>query len=252
METQAAIAAAVAGFPLAHEAKQLIEKFLGPAFGEVGELFADRVRKYRLKNQVRTLRAAEQILAQEGLSPKAVNLKIFVPLLEAAALEEDQDMAARWAKLLATAADPRRPADIEPSFIEVLKQLSPTQAKILEVIYTHVETQDIPCEDWHRRGVNSDGLLAPIHTPETEFRIAVDNLVRLGLLSFAATFMDFLNNKDAKFQLANRELLCATFFGRAFFAACNGGTTKAETTGVTSSTAQITTTRVSVKFQQSQ
>lgn len=219
MDTQAAIATAAAAYPTVQEANGLIQKFLGPACDEAGELLADKIRVFRLKNQVRTLKDAERILEKEGLSPKAVSLKTFAPLLEAAALEDDKDMASRWANLLATAADPRRIGDIEPSFIEVLKQLTPTQARIVEEIYASIKMEQIPSDVWHVRGFRSEALRTQLSVDKDEFAIAVDNLVRLGLITFSATITS-LRNRHARFQLANRENLCATFLGNAFFAAC--------------------------------
>src|ERR1700722_1141793 len=116
---------------VADEAKGLLNKFLGPGLEEAGEMIADRVRLFRLKQQIKLFRTAEQLLAHEKLEPKAVNLKVLLPLIDAASLEEDEEMSDRWASLLASAANPANSNSLEISFVEILKQLPPLHALIL-------------------------------------------------------------------------------------------------------------------------
>jgi len=173
-----------------------------------------------LKNQIRILKRAKNILATERLEPKAVNLKTFVPLLEAGAIEEDDEMAERWASLLASAANPAGKDTVEPAFVEILRQLTPIQARILDAIYQHIEQKQIPVAEWNQRGILSDGLRQALKIESNQFQLAVDNLVRLRLIGFPAVGLDFIDNKDARFQLSNSDLLCGTHLGHAFIRAC--------------------------------
>jgi hypothetical protein len=216
------------------EAKGLFGKFLGPACEEMGSLIGEHVRVFRLKNQIRILKRAKKILTAEGLEPEAVNLKTFVPLLEAGALEEDEEMAERWASLLASAATPAGKQTVEPSFIEILRQLTPLQARILDALYQHIEKSQIPDTEWNQRGILSDGLRKVLQIEFSQFLLSLDNLVRLRLVGFPSIGLDFISNKDARFQLANNSLLCGTHLGNAFIKACR-------VCGVASDSAEVPT-----------
>lgn len=220
LDPQTTAVATKAVSAVVEEAKGLFGKFLGPACEELGALIGEHVRILRLKNQLRILRKATKILEAEGLEPKAVNLKTFVPLLEAGALEEDPDMAERWASLLASAANPNGKEIVEPSFVDILKQLSPLQAKILDAIYQHIERNQIPVEQWNQRGILSQGLQQILQIKTNQFQFAVDNLIRLRLIAFPSLGLDFIDNKEARFQLSNPDLLCGTHLGHAFIQAC--------------------------------
>lgn len=235
-QTAAVVGKVVGG--IAEEAKGLIERFLGPACKEMGETLADHVRLFRLKKQIGILRKAIEMLERVGLTPKAVSLKTFVPLLEAGALEEDDAMSDRWSALLASAADPRLATDFEPSFVEILKQLSPIQARALDVIYDQVEKERIPPAEWHQRGIVAKYLQDMLKLESSVFLLAIDNCLRLRLLAFPSIGLDFISDKDARFQLTNSSLLCPTHLGHAFVKACRGDTWRTEAFSVPSDTAK--------------
>ena len=129
-------------------------------------------------------------------------------------------MAERWASLLASAANPAGKDTVEPAFVEILRQLTPIQARILDAIYQHIEQKQIPVAEWNQRGILSDGLRQALKIESNQFQLAVDNLVRLRLIGFPAVGLDFIDNKDARFQLSNSDLLCGTHLGHAFIRAC--------------------------------
>lgn len=131
----------------AETAKNFLEKLLGPSIAELGELLADEVKFYRFKNQVRILLKAQESLRKAVVNPKKVPLKIVVPILEEGSLEEDESMSDRWASLLATAANPNSKISVQPSFPELLKELSPKEALILDKIYDLVISEHIPREE---------------------------------------------------------------------------------------------------------
>src|SRR5258708_32946363 len=91
------------------ESAQALEKeargFIGTILGEpakaLGGLLGDKVNKRRHGNLIKIVVQAKRKLAEAGVSPKEVPLKIIHPLLEAASLEEDETMQAMWANLLA-------------------------------------------------------------------------------------------------------------------------------------------------------
>src|SRR5690606_2835341 len=88
----------------ADAARGFLSKLAGPAVSEVGLLLQDKVRLYRLGNQLKMLDKSREMLRQAGIEPESVPFRTLLPLLEGAALEDDESMSARWAALLANAA----------------------------------------------------------------------------------------------------------------------------------------------------
>src|SRR4051812_21188944 len=88
-------------------------KAVAPWLVEAGEWGADLIRRRRMSTQLKTLLLAERMLSEAGIAPTAIAMKVFVPLLEHASLEDDvgeapnpeeaQAMHERWAALLANA-----------------------------------------------------------------------------------------------------------------------------------------------------
>jgi hypothetical protein len=202
------------------EAKGLLGKFLGPSADELGAALADNFRLFRVKQQIRLLRDAKQLLADEGLDPKAVNLKTLVPLLEAAVLEEDEDMSKRWAALLASAANPANAQGVAPSFIEILKQLTPLEARLLDSVYQIIEATKIKQEHWSHSGLLIEELKKLLGLGSDEFSLAVDNLLRLRLLAFPAVALGFVDDAQGLVQLSHSNFICGTTIGGAFVKAC--------------------------------
>jgi hypothetical protein len=66
-----------------------------------------------------------------------VPLKTLLPLLEYASLEQEDDLQEKWAALLANASA-SGPILVLPGFSDILKQLSPQEARLLDGIYDRV------------------------------------------------------------------------------------------------------------------
>lgn len=116
-------------------AKGLLEKLCGPAFEELGSLLQDRARVYRLKNQLRMLGKVQAMLQEAGTDVHAVPLRALLPLLEGAALEDDEGLSDKWAGLLASAASSGEGESTHPSFPRILSEITPQEAIILDRLY---------------------------------------------------------------------------------------------------------------------
>lgn len=112
----------------------LLEKIAGPAAEELGLTIQDHVKVLRLRRQLRLFERVKTMLEEAGIEPKKVPLKLLGPIVEAASIEEDDTLQDKWAALLANAATEREDA-IHPSFIEVLKQISATEAQFLDSLF---------------------------------------------------------------------------------------------------------------------
>lgn len=65
----------------ADAAKGFLVKLLGPAAEELGLLLQDKVKIYRLKNQLGNLGKAQEMLRQAGLELHVVAFRTLLPIL---------------------------------------------------------------------------------------------------------------------------------------------------------------------------
>jgi hypothetical protein len=160
----------------------IVKRIAGPLADEIGEYFAAVVQPYRIVRQAQAIRKAQQMLREVGISPQTVPPRLLLPILEGAAIEDNEDLHSRWAALLANAA--ASSLSVHPSYIEILKQLAPDDAVLLEKLYDHCkETRTSVVKPW----------IKPITYAERERRaaagenpeVAFDNLIRIGLIQVA-------------------------------------------------------------------
>jgi hypothetical protein len=118
---------------------RLLDQLLGPAATEVGLGFGDSVKVWRLKRQVRLLQEVKRLIDQSGKDIHPIATRLFFPVLEAASIEGDDEMQTRWASLLANEAIST--GSVHPSFIEILKQMTPDDAKLLDRLFDWCQSQ---------------------------------------------------------------------------------------------------------------
>jgi hypothetical protein len=58
---------------------ELVEKLAGPAAGELGQMFADKVRAYRVRNWIAVQGRIKFMLSAAGLEPKAIPPRMLSP-----------------------------------------------------------------------------------------------------------------------------------------------------------------------------
>jgi hypothetical protein len=117
---------------VADKLADLVHKLAGPMADELGQMFGDKVRIYRVQNWVKTLQKTDRILRDAGLSPRAVPPRLLLPIAENSSVEDSESLQEMWAGLLATAS--QETDAVSPSFIETLKQLTPEEARNLEFV----------------------------------------------------------------------------------------------------------------------
>jgi Abortive infection alpha len=209
---------------LAKSAKSFLDKLIGPPLEEVGGLMADQVKFFRFKQQVKIINKAQETIKKSGIEPGKISLKTLVPILENGSLEEDDSMTDRWSGLLATAAKKGGEEIVRPCFAEILKELSPTEAVVLDGIYDMIQKVGIPREEWDSRGGTSDTLKKHLGLSDLEYALSIDNLFRLRLCSMPSTNMAFLDDPSLKFQVTTKNIVCITELGYQFVTACRSHT----------------------------
>lgn len=171
---------------VAKEAKEFIGKLVNPALEETGQILGDNIKYWRFRNEVNILIKAKKYLDDKGIEPRNISLKTLVPLLEYSSLEEDENLRNKWAALLAKAAEPGNQLDIEAAFIDILRQLSPLEASILDTLYNQYLSSESKIRSEHvfikEKICENFGLI------EQQYQIIIDNLFRLNVLQpYAST-----------------------------------------------------------------
>lgn len=166
---------------LADPVVDLLKRVAGPAADEIGLTLQDAIHVYRTRRAYRLAEKFQQFVLERGIVPRSVNLKLLLPIMDNASVEEDEDLHTMWAALLTNAADPAG-SDVLPSFVEVLKQLTKPEAVFLTKFSKEeagalspnpgefVITMD-QAYDWWNEGGDA-----------ASFEVSMDDLHRLGLI----------------------------------------------------------------------
>jgi hypothetical protein len=181
-------------------AKEFLSKLAGPATEEIGLLLQDQVKLYRFKNQLRILAKAEAMLAKAGRTPNAVPFRTLLPILEAAASEDDESLYIKWAALLANSAAKPGSSASHPSFPRILSEIAPAEARFLDFLFSKGgET------DWN--SFRAD-LAKNLQVTEDDIDQYHGNLFRLGLVRIVSK------------QGVPKGVVQVGPFGKAFLSAC--------------------------------
>ncbi len=122
-------------------------------------------------------------------------------------------MAERWAALLANAADPEA-TEVPPSFPDILKQLSPTEERILEAVFEALVEGG---EDAILHGAR---VRLALGVDEEIYTVAVENLYRERLLKPVSVKLDFVEPAGTRYATDTLETVMLTALGEAFVRAC--------------------------------
>jgi len=199
------------------KAESLLKVVLGPPAEEFGQLWKDRVSARRFRNLVTIAVEAKEQLSRARLSPKEVPLKIIHPLLEVASLEEDTDLQKQWASLLANASAGGSCSQVLPCFVDILRQLTPTEARFLDKAYneTMQPRQDQPPNlSPPRRHTVLENTLALLNPS------MVGNLERLGVITRHTHEIDYSTSYLGRNTMGPTNHLYIADLGMDFVRAC--------------------------------
>ena len=205
-------------------ASDVLLKLLGPAAQETGQMLGDIVRVYRLGRSVKLLNKVKRLAEEAGFEPRAVPVRLLLPILEVASLEQDEDLHTMWANLLANAANPSTDPDLTgwPAFLEVLKQLSPYEARFLERLYGRAlrygraifQQEFYLGTDQDLAAYTGDPIEAHVSGGWMKLHLLLDNVERLGIVARRRRIARFESptNPEPDYYL--------TAFGYRFLLAC--------------------------------
>ena len=203
------------------EVTEFISLIIKPSAKEIGELFAGEFKYWRIRRGISILQKTKKLLKDNEINPKKVSLKFFIPLLESSSLEEEEFMQNKWAILLANAVNPDFEEEIKPSFVEILKELTSTEVKLLDKMFEELNKK-LP-EAKYEELFSIDRICKYLGLSREKYYVMSDNLIRLNLCqSVPIRGMTFgagpLKNQPAMIRTKNVSYL--TTLGYSFVKAC--------------------------------
>jgi hypothetical protein len=156
-------------------ATDFLSKLVPGYIREAGGILSDTVRYWRWRNQIKIIILAKEYLDSLNLQPKVPPLKIIVPLIESASLEEVESIQVMWSRLLASALVDE--TIILPNHILTLKQLNSTEIKILNWMYQQDSKSETP--DMY----SPTDIAKEFNLLDANAQVILEDLLRLGLLS---------------------------------------------------------------------
>jgi len=160
-----------------------------PPSEELGQMLRDTVRFHRFKNQLKILQKAELLARQSGRPIKPVDPKLLASVVQHGSSEDIDEMQDKWAALLANAAiDSGRRANLDVSYADILRQITPRDARVLDMLSEFYNGYHDIAQGIGRTIPYRD--LKPLFYDDIDFLLASDNLKRLNLVAHGRTEFD--------------------------------------------------------------
>jgi len=164
----------------------------------VGLCGGDWLKVRRAQNFAAMLNKSRDHLRKRGVrEPQPANLKVALPIFEAAANEGREELQDIWARLLATAADPKRAGQVRSEFIEIARQMEPLDATVLLEMQKRVRPSPTVREHFAKS----------LGKPIDEVELSLSNLYQLGLT--LDTNVTPLSTAPSIFTVKGREFMRA-------------------------------------------
>ena len=203
---------------LTKEMRVLAEAYFKPQVEERGMAKADKIRVRRLENLNQMLRKSKKLLKNRSIKPGPLNLKLGVPLLEYASLEEDDNLQSKWAGLLASSLVGDQ---VLASFPKILSELTPVEACLLDALFKAHAYREPESDPSVFATATSADVRQMLGLKEGTFRVLAENLCRLGLLESVTASPRFWSDTD-NIQHPTFMEIRLTALGFEFVKACEG------------------------------
>jgi len=183
----------------AREFGGFLSRVLGESIETAVGMLSDKLKFMRFERGVRLAARYNEIMAQRGLKSdyQSVPLKLALPIIEQATIEEDNELQDLWANLLASAHDPALNGIVRTAFVDILKQMETVDVHVLNFVYTYILKVNLPnAEKWQvengrdvrlapiKYSVRGDKVRSSLSISDNIYECSVDNLIRLRCLAF--------------------------------------------------------------------
>lgn len=192
-------------------ATEAVKAVAAPAIKEAIERIKARLGNMwsddRIGRAARILIDAEGQAIDAGFGPSPVHDRILEPLLANGSLETEPELIRRWASLLANAASWGATNKILPGYIDVLRQLTPIQAAILDWLYGRGMDKS--------ETTSNAQIVEKFQLPVDDFALFMTDFQRLNILRATSQQFEDLRSREDIFRYVR-----LTTFGFYFIRAC--------------------------------
>ncbi|MCG7386851.1 DUF4393 domain-containing protein [Paenibacillus sp. ACRRY] len=168
---------------------------IGKGLGNIFYLVFSPLEKAHIRKEAEIRKFKEEVEHELSLiAPEKIKeppLNIVGPAIEAAKYYiEHEEIRGLFAKLLASAMDKDKEKFVHPSFVEIIKQLSPLDAHLVKTLYnrSNMGSGHLILDIYsNNSAVIVYKYIFPIESMDStnirEYSTSMDNLIRLGLIS---------------------------------------------------------------------
>jgi hypothetical protein len=174
------------GLEIADKAGSFFAKVFKEPVDEISGMITDKLRFIRWMRMVQMSDEVNKILAARKIvETRAVPPKIALPIIEEASLEDDPDLQYLWNHLLANAMNPDFNDELRYGFIEMIKEITGIEAKLLNEFYEVLRSEGKlePLSKLFDYSLTKEHIMQVMGVSADVYAISVNNLMRMQLIS---------------------------------------------------------------------
>lgn len=159
-----------------------VSKKLDEPLEVAAELLTSRLKFVLFKNNEKIKYKVNKILNERKVSNiRSLPPKLGIQMLEYACLEEEEYLQDIWCNLIANSLDPNFDMEIKYAFIDILKNLTSLDAKILKYIYdTSVDKSKLyQITESNENQIKINKIIESIEAQDAEIKLSLYNLKRV-------------------------------------------------------------------------
>lgn len=204
-----------------------ISKIINEPLEQTSGIIGDKLKFIRWKRQVRMVDEVNKNLCDRNIQEtKPIPLKFAIPMIESASLEENDELQDLWNKLIANSMNPKFTGEIRYAYIEIIKNLTSLDVKILDKMYQELVKQKCDLNLITNYSFTKEQIAQMVQCDMNECIMSIYNLFRVQCLSSAV--FKFTGIKSAKATSGNEsptvfkgvDQVTMTPFGKSFIEAC--------------------------------
>jgi hypothetical protein len=201
-----------------------VSKKLDEPIDVAAEILTSRLKFVLFKNNEKIKYKVNKILNEKKVSNvRSLPPKLGIQMLEYACLEEEEYLQDIWCNLIANSLDPNFDMEIKYAFIDILKNLTSLDAKILKYIYdASVDKSKLyQITESNENQININKIIESIEAQDIEIKLSLYNLKRVQCVWNYPSLIRNKETKHATFIPNADESYTLTPLGVALIKACS-------------------------------
>ena len=174
------------GIDTAQKAGGFFARVFKVPLDEMTGMVTDKLRFVRWKRLVTMSDEVDALLKERGVEDsRAVPPKLALPIMEEASLEDDPNLQFMWNHLLANAMDPQFNDELRYGFLDMIKNITGVEAKILDDFYNLLVSEKHlqPLHMLSNYSITSKQVQDTFKISASAYSVAAHNLMRLQLIA---------------------------------------------------------------------